>query len=40
MCFEVFIDNKGVIVLYDRLGFSLFGMYEDYYGDYSDVLCM
>ena len=38
MRLEVSIDNKGAIALYDRLGFSPFGMYEDYYGDHSDAL--
>lgn len=40
MRLEVSIDNKGAIALYERLGFSPFGMYEDYYGDHSDALRM
>lgn len=40
MRLEVSEDNKGAIALYQRLGFSQFGMYNEYYEDKSDAIRM
>ena len=40
MRLEVSEDNKGAIALYQRLGFTQFGMYNEYYEDKSDAIRM
>ena len=40
MRLEVAVSNTGAIALYNKLGFSQFGMYTDYYQDHSDAIRM
>ena len=40
MRLEVSEDNKGAIKVYEKLGFSRFGVYTDYYEDKSDAIRM
>ncbi|BFT30848.1 GNAT family N-acetyltransferase/peptidase C39 family protein [Alteromonas sp. D210916BOD_24] len=40
MRLEVAVSNIGAIALYNKLGFSQFGMYSDYYDDHTDALRM
>ncbi|MBU3022472.1 GNAT family N-acetyltransferase/peptidase C39 family protein [Aestuariibacter sp. A3R04] len=40
MRLEVSEGNKGAIKVYDKLGFSRFGVYTDYYEDQSDAIRM
>jgi len=37
---EVDSLNKPAIFLYQKLGYEIFGIYEDYYGDHKDALRM
>lgn len=40
MRLEVAYDNQSAIILYDRLGYRIFGTYHDYYQDHRDALRM
>ena len=40
MRLEVSSNNQGAIALYKKLGFVIFGMYDNYYDDQSDAIRM